>query len=568
VNKRNLILQAAVAGLFSVATLSAYASGSASNAIGNSAQIATQAVTSTSVIGAGSIQYTVSGAIPVGTYYVYVQLNGGATFADATSNAGAATPIGATGAALAAGNALSLGVAGTGAATAATGIASASNGVVLANPSIAAFLINVTSALPANSTFTFKPSGVIAGSGAIAGATSVATPGSSLNATMSLGASASYSPTLTSIVTDEAQAATAPIATFVSGITASVLSSGAFTTPFGPAPFTGVTETAIINVTGGAGNSLSLNTNVTAATGSELIDLGGFVFTDVSADTTTNNPGLGADTPPFAADALTTFNILNFYTGTGSGIGAVLTAPAGFFSVAGPAVGGGTAGKVFLASNPTCASAVVGAVATVSGAGATATFAAIAGVATGVPYYVCVQANVPDTVLWASGTPPTAAVTLTGTTAAKVTPITASGSLYPLGSNGGTVIVREYVPAAATATTGYQSFIRVINTGNVPSNVSFAFIDDTAGGAAGAKGTTTTAVPAGGAITLTSAQIEGLTGIKGPSSSTARPRVQVTASTTITVQSYLYNAAANVFTEVSGGSNGNGGSGIISATGQ
>jgi len=67
---------------------------------------------------------------------------------------------------------------------------------------------------------------------------------------------------------------------------------------------------------------------------------------------------------------------------------------------------------------------------------------------------------------------------------------------------------------------------------------------------------------------MTSAQIEALSGIKGPSSAGARPRVQVTAATNITVQSYLYNAAANVFTEVSGGSNGNGGSGIISATGQ
>jgi len=542
VNKRNLILQAAVAGLFSVATISAFASGSASNAIGNSAQIATQAVSATSIIGAGSIQYTVSGAIPLGSYYVYVQLNGGATFAAAT---GPVTV--AAGALVSAGGATTIGA-----------------GVVLANSSIVAFPVTVTTAMPANSTFTFKPLGNTAANGGIANATSIATPGSSLNATMAMGASASYSPALTNVVTDEAQAATAPIATFVSGIGGTVLTSASFPT----APFTGVAETAIINVTTGSGTALALNANVTAATvGTELLDLGGFVFTDVSADTTTTNPGTGADSPPYAADALTTFNIANFYATTGS-VSATLTAPAGFFSVAGPAVGGGAAGSVYLDSAPTCAIGTkVGAFGTVSGAGATVTFAAIPTPATGVPLYVCLQANVPNTVLWTAGTP-TAAVTLTGNTAPVVTPITANGSLYALGSNGGTVIVREYVPAAATAATGYQSFIRVINTGNVASTVGFAFIDDAAGGAATARGLTATAVPAGGAITLTSAQIEALTGIAKPTSANARPRVQVTASTTITVQSYLYNAAANVFTEVSGGSNGNGGTGFVGATGQ
>jgi hypothetical protein len=75
-------------------------------------------------------------------------------------------------------------------------------------------------------------------------------------------------------------------------------------------------------------------------------------------------------------------------------------------------------------------------------------------------------------------------------------------------------------------------------------------------------------VPVGGAITLTSAQIEALVGTAEASS--ARPRVLVTAPSTITVQSYLYNAAANVFTEVSGGSNGGAGTGYYTTfqTGQ
>jgi len=542
VNKRNLIIQAAVAGLFSVATLSAYASGSLSNAIGNSAQIATQAVGPTSIIGSGSIQYTVEGAIPVGSYYIYVQLNGGATFNDASSGAGGtATPV--TNAAL----------------TIVGGTATAGAGTVLANSSIVAFPITVTATMPANSTFTFKPTGVAAGNGAIANATGIATPGSSLNATMSLGASASYSPTLTAIVQDEATASTAPIATFVSGVTATALSSGAFTTPAGPAPFTGVTETAIINVISGAGTQLTNNLNVVSAgpaTGTELLDLGGFYFKDVNTVHTA-----GTTSPPYGADANTDFNMITDYSGVGSSVSATLTAPAGFFSVV------GTTGSVFLATAPNCTGAVAGGVGTVNASGSTVTFSGVTSPATSIVSYVCVQAATSHTPLWVAGTPSIVA-TLNSSTAAAATAISLPATaLYPLLSNGGTVIVREYVPAAATASTGYQSFIRVINTGAVSSPISFAFIDDTAGGTAAASGATA-AVPAGGAITLTSAQIEALSGIAKPTSAGARPRVQVTASTTITVQSYLYNSAANVFTEVSGGSNGNGGSGVVSATGQ
>lgn len=539
-NKRNLIIQAAVVGLFSVTTLSAHASGSLSNAVGNSAQIASQAITASSVIGSGSLTYTVEGSIPIGNYYVYVQLLGGATFA-----AAATTPVTAVNSAVLVGSG---------------GVSVVSNGVILGNGSIVAFPVSVTTAMPANSTFTFKPTGVTAAAGGIANAVGLATPGSALNATMSLGASSSFSTSLTSIVQDEAAAATGPIATSTSAVTATALSSGAFTNPAGPAPFLGVTETAIINVISGSGTSLSTNANVNAATiGTELIDLGGFYFKDVSTDATTTSPGTGTDSPPFAADALTTFNIANDYTGAGASVGAVVTAPNGFFSVI------GTTGSVFLSTSQACASSA--ATAAVAANGSTATFTGVAPLATNVPYYVCVQAATSHTPLWVAGTPSITA-TLNSTTAAAATAISLPAtSLYPLTSNGGTVIVREYVPASAAAT-GYQSFIRVINTGAVASPISFAFIDDAAGGSAAASGTTSVSVPAGGAITMTSAQIEALPGIAKPSSANARPRVQVSASTTITVQSYLYNQAANVFTEVSGGSNGNGGSGIVPATGQ
>jgi hypothetical protein len=544
VNKRNLIIQAAVAGLFSAATLSAYATGVGS-ANGNSAQIATQAVTASSVIGAGSIQFVETGSLPPGTYEVYVKLNGGATFAEtAGGNINAGT----------------LSINGVSSGTTATAAVSA--GVVSADQTFVVFPIVITApaGLPANTTtFTFQPSGVAASAGGIANAFSAASTGS-LTATVSIGASASYS--TTAPVADEATASTAPIATFVSGITDGALSSGLFTGAGLPLPYTTAVnpEAAVINVVGGA-TGVQLTGNVNVAGNSVLLDLGGFYFADVNSTHTT-----GGTTAPYGADAAHSFNIATDYTAATST--AVVTAPAGFFSVA-----NGTGGSVFLSASATCGAVLAGSTAAaISATGATATFSAIPAFTQDVPVYVCVQATTADTTAWVQGTPSVTATMVSQlTTVASVT--LASTNLYTLNSNGGTAYVREYVPAAATASTGYQSFIRVINTGSVPAKISFAFIDDAQGTAlTSAAGTTTAAVPKGGAITLTSAQIEALVVAANGTAPTAsaRPRVFVTAPTTITVQSYLFNGAANVFTEVSGGTNGSAGTGngVTTSTGQ
>jgi len=554
VNKRNLIIQAAVAGLFSAATLSAYATGVGS-ANGNSAQIATQAVTNTTDIGTGSIQFVETGSIPAGNYYVYVKLNQGATFAAGAGKAiiGGATP--ATSALLVkSGNTIDPNV-------------TVGNGTVSADATFVAFPITVGSSLAANTeTFTFQPVAnatiaLTAGTGgSVTGALAAAASGS-LTATVSIGASASYS--TTTPVADEATASTAPIAYFVSGITPGALQSGA--SGFTKTPYSGQVETDVIDVTGISGATVSAselveagsttNTGASATTGVVTIDLGGFLFADVSTTTTAQTAATG--TQPFAADAATTFNIATDYTGATSS--AVVTAPAGFFNVI------GTAGKVTLGTAANCLTPT--ATATVSTNGATATFSNIPAFTQDKPLFVCVTGT--STTAWVAGTPSITATLVANTsTTANVT--LASTNLYTLGTNGSSVYVREYVPAAATATTGYQSFLRVINTGSVAAKVSFAFIDDAAGVAStSATGTTASAVPAGGAITLTSSQVETLVGT--PEAASARPRVLVTAPTSITVQSYLYNGAANVFTEVSGGSNGGAGTGggsTTSATGQ
>jgi len=93
VNKRNLIIQAAVAGLFSAVAVSAYATGTGS-ANGNTAQIASQAVTTGSLIGTGSIQYNETAGIPAGNYELYVQLGNGAKFAQAAGGTVSSTATG------------------------------------------------------------------------------------------------------------------------------------------------------------------------------------------------------------------------------------------------------------------------------------------------------------------------------------------------------------------------------------------------------------------------------------------------------------------------------------------
>jgi hypothetical protein len=531
VNKRNLIIQAAVAGLFSAATLSAFASGTGS-AVGNTAQIASQAVTTTTDIGTGSIQYVQTGSIPAGNYYVYVKLNQGATFAE-----GAQTTVSTI-------NPGALVVADAGVTDTNVTVGS---GVVSTDSTFIAFPITVGASLPANAeTFTFKPVSVAPADGSVTGALAAASTGS-LYATMSIGSSASFSKTTP--VADEGTAASAPIAYFVSGVTDGALSSGA--AGFTAAPYDGVVESDVIDVVGHVNSTSGVELyNVSGSnTGSGyILDLGAYYFADVNS-----SHGTGATTAPFGADAATGFNIATDYAAKAST--AVVTAPTGFFNIANE-----TGGSVYISGSKNCAGGIITGV--VSNSGATASFTLPTGYPSGYMLYVCVAASstaVDQTTTWVTGTPTlTATLVADATTTANVT--LASTPLYTLGTDGTTVYVREYVPAAATASTGYQSFLRVINTGTAAAKISFAFIDDALGTAStSATGTTTSAVPVGGAITLTSAQVEALVGT--PEAASARPRVLVTAPTAVTVQSYLYNSAANVFTEVSGGSNGGAGTG-------
>jgi len=553
VNKRNLIIQAAVAGLFTVAAISANATGTGS-ANGNTAQVALQAVTTASVIGSGTIQYNETAAIPAGSYELYVQLVGGAKFAQKAGGsvaAAALTPL----------------VAGAASATVVDG-----PGTVSADQTFVVFPITITGAAgaPANTTtFTFQPTTATKAGGGITGV--VAAASTSLQATLSLGSSASLS--TTAAQSDEGTASTAPIIQFVNGITESALSSGLFTgmTPpaTGPVPYTSSVgaEKATIDVINLAGLGLISNVNVAAAASSaNLLDLGGFYFADVGTSHGVNTPVAHTvvGSAPFGADALTGFNIATDYA-TGA-LTATVSGPAGFFS---PANQGGATltGSVYLASSATCAVAdtLATGTATISADGSSVSFSGVTvGTASGATTfgpsatgyavgYVCVQAAIPNAVIWTPGQTyitatmsPPAASTVAAVTLAKT-------ALYNLQSNGGSATVRSYIPAAET---GYESFIRVINTGSLSANVSAAIISDTTG-KTGIAGVIATAVPPGGAVTLPSSTIETAIVAAGGTApaATSRPRLYVSAPTSITVQSFFLSPNGD-FNEVSSGNNG------------
>ena len=103
--------------------------------------------------------------------------------------------------------------------------------------------------------------------------------------------------------------------------------------------------------------------------------------------------------------------------------------------------------------------------------------------------------------------------------------------------SGTTVDMPSYLPWALN-TAGFVSYLRIINTGSGATAVNVALIDgDT--GAVGPAGTLNTALPAGAAATYSGQQIEAAIGVSPPAS--ARPRIRVTSTTAVEVQSFQAN---------------------------
>lgn len=112
--------------------------------------------------------------------------------------------------------------------------------------------------------------------------------------------------------------------------------------------------------------------------------------------------------------------------------------------------------------------------------------------------------------------------------------------------------VRTYLPAASAAS-GYVSYLRVVNTGSAATAVSVALIDGVTG-MVGAAGQLTASLPAGGAVTFSALQIE--TALGSFLAAGDRSRIRVTAAnSTLEVQSFMVQPGG-VFNEVSSAQSG------------
>nr|WP_295769304.1 hypothetical protein [Rhodoferax sp.] len=483
--KRTIGIQAAVAVLLGVAAMSSYAG----VATGLTRTIATQAIASNATaVATGSVSYSTAVPLPMGTVYIRVQLAGGAKF------------VGAAGTFI---NNTSLVVTNNGGST---HTLAAAGGVISADQSYVTFTDVITAApSPVATVYTFQATAVGATFGGIANAAFLATPGAVLNATLSAGSS----PT---VFADIDTAAGGNIVTTVNGLAYTAVASSA--AAFLAAPFAGgAVETVKINVATGTGTAFDVVSPTTAVAG--RVNFGGFTFTNVA----------GA----LATDAFTAFDIATQYnTATST---AVATGNFGAALAAG--------GSVFLATTPNCAASVSTAV--ITAAGTVATFSAIPYYNTAVPVFVCMNLNTANATLIPETTP-TLVVTRTNSAgASNVT--TPSATLYALKNNGGTTLVRSYIPAAAA---GYTSFLRLINTGSVSAPVSVAVIDDVTGVAGTAAVVST--VAAGGAVTLSSTQVEAAVGVIAAAK---RPTLRVTAPSTVTTQSFILTNANGNFSNVS-----------------
>ncbi len=311
----------------------------------------------------------------------------------------------------------------------------------------------------------------------------------------------------------DATSAATNVATSVAGVTPAVAASSAF--PFNTF---GIAETAKIDLTA-TPTSAAFTTAGTNSGVANLIDLGAMNFTDGTAK---------------QVDGATAYTMASQAPATG--LTTTITAPAGFFAAL------GTTGTLTLNTAPGCGAGtnVGGAASTVFATPAAAAAAtSIAIPTTALPasatnYYVCM--NLPaisaTSVALVPGTPTLAATLAHTVTTTDSNESIAATPLYALTTNGQTYNVRNYVPAAAT---GYQTFVRVINTGSVSAAVSVALIDD-ATGKVGTSGVLGTLAP-GAAVNFTPAQIEKVTGAV---SVTSRPRLQITAPTNgINVQTFL-----------------------------
>ncbi len=214
---------------------------------------------------------------------------------------------------------------------------------------------------------------------------------------------------------------------------------------------------------------------------------------------------------------------------------AALTVNKWNLTVTGPFVANATASMVFLSSVPGCTDNKGGF--TVTGTTATLTgFDAKAALGVG-PGYVCYQPNVGGKTLAINTGAFSGSSTTSAATAVTVTGMqgeTASGGLYNLTSNGVQIDVRVMTTAA---TTGWNTVLRLINTGSIAAPVTATYLNTD--GTVGASGQIVANLVPGATAMVSAAQVETALGVSLAASGNP-PRLRISApSNSMRVQAWV-----------------------------
>ncbi len=489
--KRSLVLQAAVACAIGAMAGAANANiGTANRTF--AVELFSGSSPSTTAISLAPISYQFTGPVAAAsTFYVYVGLSGGATF---TTAALTAAMVGAA----------SDGSAIDSAGTAASG--GTVQTVVLATDSTYArftVVLNTGKSISSSSVFTFTPPNL---PGTVKNANgALSTVGGTLTATW-VNNSTATTGTIPAGDIDSGGTHSGVVATSAQGITLTGAASSAF--PFNSQ---GAIETSKIDLSA-TPTSSKFTTGVNSAS-TTVINLG--------AIRAKNNSAIGAD--------LTAYTIANMATT----LSYTVAAPAGFFAPM------GKTGQTWLSTSAADCSATLGSSASTvfstAASAAAATTITVTGVtapATATNYFVCMSIDSTNAAI--GGTPTMAPTLVHANTSTDSNEALAAFNLYSLTTNGQSKYVRNYVPAAVT---GWTNFLRIINTGSITADVSAAVVDE-ATGVAGTAAVILTGLKAGAATTINSTQIEAAIGAQ---SSSARPRLLITAPTNaLEVQNFLF----------------------------
>lgn len=318
------------------------------------------------------------------------------------------------------------------------------------------------------------------------------------------------------------------VARSVRGITGAMKSSSAFTTA--PLP-----ESAKIDVINAA--SVGKQFTSTGLAGTSKVNLGSVTFTDGNASNLSGAPYNLAGLAPVNNGTVITIN--------------------GDMSAA----AGAPANGVGLYTDAACTTPATGSVNGVINAAknsATISMTSAFLPTTGTPYYACLTIVPP---------PATAAVliqpsqysgyaTLNKTAASAQLVESASAAscipnLYLTAYNGAVITVRNYNPRT-TAVYGWNQLTRIINTGRLPSTLS-AFYVNADGTTSTSAPLVSTAIPAGGSVTLSNTAVEAAIGAPLASAnvgSNARLRI-VSNTDSMRVQNYHIQPNGSFF-ETSG----------------